>query len=278
MNAALFAKSLQTPLPAGDCLVFHWLGQHSWLIRTRSAVVGLDLYLTPAPKRLVPPLFAPEQAGWLDMILCSHEHSDHYDRPSLPALFAAAPRAHVVVPEVLLEETRALAGATAPRVHGMRGDDELQVGDIRVRAVPAAHEFLDITPEYGSRYLGFVITLDGFTLYHSGDTCNYEGLLSRLQNRPLDLALLPINGRDAERLRRGCIGNMTYQEAVDLAGLVRPNLVVPAHFGMFSNNSEDPARFVDYLRVKFPEQPWLVPCPGAAYVLEKNGRVAALEP
>ncbi len=154
MNAALFAKSLQTPLPAGDCLVFHWLGQHSWLIRTRSAVVGLDLYLTPAPKRLVPPLFAPEQAGWLDMILCSHEHSDHYDRPSLPALFAAAPRAHVVVPEVLLEETRALAGATAPRVHGMRGDDELQVGDIRVRAVPAAHEFLDITVQYSVHVAG----------------------------------------------------------------------------------------------------------------------------
>ena len=53
---------------------------------------------------------------------------------------------------------------------------------------------------------------------------------------------------DAERLAVGCVCNMTYQEAVDLAGAVDPRLTIPTHFDMFENNSEDPQLFLDYLR------------------------------
>jgi len=263
-------------VPEPDTLVFYWLGQHGWLIRTQFTVIGIDLYLTPSPRRLVPSFFAPEQADFLDFVLCSHEHSDHFDRPSLPGILSASPDATVVVPEVLLDETRRLAGAGVERVRSLRGDDQLETAGVRIRAIPAAHELLDITPEYGSRYLGFVVTVDGFTLYHSGDSCIYEGLVERLRETPLDLALVPINGRDAERLRRGCIGNMTYQEAVDLVGLLEPKLAVPAHFGMFANNSEDPARFADYLGVKFPERRFLIPCPGVAYALHRDGSVEVM--
>jgi L-ascorbate metabolism protein UlaG (beta-lactamase superfamily) len=45
---------------------------------------------------------------------------------------------------------------------------------------------------------------------------------------------------------------MTYQEAVDLAGNLRPKLVVPGHYEMFSSNSQDPALFADYLDAKYP--------------------------
>ncbi len=64
--------------------------------------------------------------------------------------------------------------------------------------------------------------------------------------------MLPINGRDAKRLSSGCIGNMTYQEAADLAGALGPRLTIPAHYDMFAENSEDPALFDNYMRVKYP--------------------------
>jgi len=45
---------------------------------------------------------------------------------------------------------------------------------------------------------------------------------------------------------------MTYQEAADLAGDLRPGLVVPTHFEMFSGNTADPQAFQAYLNVKYP--------------------------
>ena len=64
-------------------------------------------------------------------------------------------------------------------------------------------------------------------------------------------ALLPINGRDAERYRRNCIGNMTFQEAADLAGELQPELALPGHWDMFADNPGNPDAFVDYLTVKY---------------------------
>jgi len=45
---------------------------------------------------------------------------------------------------------------------------------------------------------------------------------------------------------------MTYQEAADLAGAVKPQLTIPAHFDMFAGNCEDPKLFTDYMRIKYP--------------------------
>jgi len=139
--------------------------------------------------------------------------------------------------------------------------------------VAAAHERLDADEATGLYpYLGYVIEAIGCRVYHAGDTCRYEGLETRLKElAPLDVMFLPINGRDAQRLAGGCIGNMTYQEAVDLAGEVGPRLAVAAHFEMFANNTEDPAKFVEYMNVKFPSVRPLIPEHGRRVLLGKAG-------
>ena len=68
----------------------------------------------------------------------------------------------------------------------------------------------------------------------------------------IDVQMLPINGRDARRYRQNCIGNMTWQEAADLAGETGPSMVIPGHWDMFADNSADPAEFADYLDAKYP--------------------------
>jgi L-ascorbate 6-phosphate lactonase len=135
--------------------------------------------------------------------------------------------------------------------------------------VPAAHEFLDQDPVSGRYpYLGFVVAVNGCTVYHAGDTCLYEGIHERLRRVRPDVMILPINGRDARRLAAGCIGNMTYQEAADLAGGLAPGVVIPAHYDMFATNAGDVAAFSAYVRVKYPHQRVLVPSHGERVLIQ----------
>ena len=254
----------------GQC-AFWWLGQHSFVVKLGQSVCYLDPYLTPDPARLVPPLLAPQDLTNATLVLGTHDHGDHIDRPAWPVIAAAAPQALFVVPKLLQQRIAGELKLSPHRVLGVDQDLTVKVNGLSITAIPAAHELLDQDPATGLHpYLGYIIEGNGFRLYHAGDTCLYEGMQPLLRRWPLDLAFLPINGRDARRLAANCIGNMTYQEAVDLAGAVKPGLTVPAHFEMFAMNSENPQLFVDYLKVKYPSLRALIPQHGQRVVVNRT--------
>ncbi|WP_210420272.1 MBL fold metallo-hydrolase [Aquisphaera giovannonii] len=256
---------------AGGQAAYWWLGQHGFVMKFGDAVCYVDAFLSPFPDRQVPPLMRPEEATNADLILGSHDHADHIDRDAWPAMAEASPRAKFVVPALLRERVVREVGLPDDRVLGLDVDRPVEVAGVRVLGVPAAHEFLDVDPATGLHpYLGFVFEASGLCVYHAGDTCVYEGMQSILRRWSFDAAFLPINGRDARRLAADCIGNMTYQEAVDLAGALRPRLVVPTHFEMFAMNSEDPRLFEDYLRVKYPGVVAKVPRHGERVVVDRG--------
>ena len=62
---------------------------------------------------------------------------------------------------------------------------------------------------------------------------------------------VPINGHDWKRYDEDLMGNMTYREAVDLCCYVGTDYIVPMHYDLFENNTENPAFFVDYLYRKY---------------------------
>ena len=241
--------------PAEGELAFWWLGQHSFVVKAGGRVIYLDPFLTPGPKRLIEPLLAPDEVTNATVVVGSHDHADHIDREAWPAIAAASPGAVFVVAELLRPGLARDLRLPSERLVGLDDGAVAELADVRITGIAAAHEFLDQDPSSGKfPYLGYVIEVGGCVVYHSGDTCMYEGLQSKLKRRPLDVMFLPINGRDAERLAAGCIGNMTYQEAADLAGALRPRLVIPAHYDMFAGNLGDPKAFEAYMRVKYPAQ------------------------
>jgi len=238
---------------AGEMAIW-WLGQHSFVVKTKGQVIYLDPYLTANPKRRVAPLLRPEEITHATIVTGSHDHSDHIDRPVWPALAEASPQARFVVPEMFRETLPGELGIAADRFVGLDDGASVEIDGGRITGVASAHELLDQDPQTGRHpYLGFVFEVDGCTFYHSGDTCKYDGLEHKLMSWRFDAVFLPINGRDAERLARGCIGNMTYQEAVDLAGALAPRLVIPAHWDMFAGNPGDPVAFTKYANVKYPD-------------------------
>ena len=90
---------------------------------------------------------------------------------------------------------------------------------------------------------------------------------------PVDAAILPINGRDGERYRRSCIGNMTFQEAADLTGELGLRTVIPGHWDMFADNPGDPEAFADYLDAKYPGRTQVVfPAYGSPVLLRARAQ------
>ena len=189
-----------------------------------------------------------------DFIFGSHDHIDHIDHPIWKEVNKLKPNQKFIIPEALKKSLSEEMSIPLENFIGLNDDEKYEESGLSVTAIASAHELLDKDPETGLYpYLGFIIEIDGVVIYHSGDTCKYEGLESKLKNYQIDIAFLPINGRDAVRFKRNCIGNMTYQEAVDLAGAVKPKLTVPGHYGMFAHNTEDPQLFVDFLNAKYPD-------------------------
>lgn len=248
---ALVAEITRHLVPPGAVGVW-WLGQASLVLKAGGAIVYVDPYLADSPRRLVPPAFPPEAVTNADLVLLTHDHSDHIDPTTLPALAAASPAAPLVAPRPVAARVGELVGDPARVVPAVAGE-RLDVGPVAVVPIPAAHETLDEDPALGFPALGYVLEVDGVTLYLAGDTVPFEGLLEALAPFRIDLAFLPINGRDFFRTRRGTIGNMNEREAAELAAALDVDTVVPVHYGMFANNTVPPGTFVSHLAAAHPE-------------------------
>ncbi len=229
-----------------------WLGQMGLIVKMGTTTVCIDYYATPSDDRLVPPPIPANEMDGIDVFLGTHYHLDHIDHEAWKIWAKKCPEAKFVFPKTFKDEILS-DGVKSENALGTNEGETVRVGDITIHAIAASHEFLDKDEKTGLfPYLQYIIEGNGVRIHHAGDTVRYEGMMPKLRNfGHIDLQLLPINGRDAEKYRRHCIGNMTYQEAADLAGEVEPGLVIPGHYDMFGDNSEDPEKFKDYIEVKY---------------------------
>ena len=252
-------------LPEG-ALAFWWLGQMSFIVKVGGLVLYFDPYLAERETRLVAPLLEAGQVSNADYVLCSHDHSDHLDPVATVGIAGASPQARFVCSGASASHLEAL-GIEEQRIIRLAGDQVYQDGQLAITAIPAAHEGLEHDDELGYPHLSFVVELGSVCLYMAGDTLCYDGMPARLSAYAFDMAVVPINGRDGERLGRGCIGNMTCQEAVDLVGVLHPRLAVPGHYDMFANNPGDVSLFAEYMDVKYPDVPYWIGAHGERVIL-----------
>lgn len=236
--------------PEPGSLAIWWLGQSGFVVKSRTGLMVLDPYLsehltakyanTERPHvRMTEAPFRGGDLPGVDLVLATHKHSDHMDPGTLPDLMRASPNATLIVPCSQFEHARSL-GIEHDQIIALEAGDLHAQGGFLLRAIPSAHEELDIDVDGRHLYFGYVVEVDGRRLYHSGDTIVYDDLAGWLGRDPYDVLFLPINGRDPGR---GVPGNMTAAEAVDLASVIRPRFVVPHHYDMFTFNTVPVAEF-----------------------------------
>jgi L-ascorbate metabolism protein UlaG (beta-lactamase superfamily) len=235
------------------------LGQAGFAIKTGGTIAYIDPYLSDSvagvggPSRAVPIAIAPREVTHADVLLCTHEHIDHTDVDTLVPLAAASPNAPIFVSpqaHTILRD----AGIAEDRLVLPRLGESHQIGDMRITATPAAHYDYEVDAEGHSRWMGFVVEAGGVTLYHSGDTILFPELLAALEPYRIDLALLPINGRDYFREQHQITGNLNVHEVVGLCKLLLPQVLIPTHNDMFEGNRVNPGELVAEIDRVVPRQ------------------------
>ena len=227
-----------------------WLGQAGFVVRAVGRTLLIDPYLSDslAKKyagktyphiRAMPAPLSPGQARGIDAVLCTHRHSDHMDPGTLPDVAALNPLCLFVVPKAARERALEI-GLPDERMAAMADGDRLLPFDgISIEALPSAHEERKRNEGGDDEFLGYVLRAGRAAVYHSGDCVPYPGLRERLAGLDIDVALLPINGRDERRRSNGIPGNFTFREAVELSGGAGIPSLICHHFGMFDFNTAD---------------------------------------
>ena len=237
---------------ARDRLHVWWLGQSGFLVQFAGSHLLFDPYLsdsltrkyaaTDKPHtRMTERVVDPGALSFVDVVTSSHNHTDHLDAETLGPILRANPEAKLVIPEANRAFVTQRLGIPPDAPLGLDAGQSITLGEFTVHAVPAAHEGLDRDPQGRFSYLGYVVRCGGWTLYHSGDTVLYEGMVESLRRWAIDLAFLPINGRAPERR---VAGNLDGPEAAQLAYHAGMGVVIPCHYEMFAFNTASPEQFV----------------------------------
>lgn len=180
-------------------VVIKWLAHASFQISGMGAVIYVDLeeYSKPMNKA--------------DVVLVTHSHTDHCDAAKIK--------------QVCKDDTVVIAPADCmPKIGGavktLKPDEEITVGIVKVRAVEAYNYKRFRSP--GNPYhpkglgVGYLITLEGKTIYHAGDS---DFIPEMRQLGHLDVGLLPSGGTYT----------MDNEEAALAAIAINPKVVIPMH-------------------------------------------------
>ncbi|HET6712561.1 MAG TPA: MBL fold metallo-hydrolase [Actinomycetota bacterium] len=229
-----------------------WFGQAGFAVAAGGRMTLIDPFLSPHAARRYDPSMPPSSASGVDLVLCTHEHLDHLDPAGAPAIAAASPGAVFVVPTPIVDQVTEV-GIAPDRVLGVQPGERHEVAGFTVDAVPACHGVtMDDAYGFGEelsggaiRFLGYVIDAGGVRIYHAGDTIHFEGMEASVRALEPDVALLPVNGRHAQREARGIVGNLNEREAAWLAAEVGAETLIPMHHDMFDGNLGSAAAVVE---------------------------------
>jgi L-ascorbate 6-phosphate lactonase len=258
-------RLLAAPAPASG-VELTWLGQSGYLLRAGRTSLLVDPFLSPRDERLVPPPDRAAAFAGVDAVLITHEHYDHLDPDACRSLASASPGTLFTAPRPITDQLTALE-IDAGRIAAMQPGEGAEIGEGSVAVVPACHA-VHVSDGYSLgrelsggdvRFLGYVIAIGGVSIYHAGDTVDFEGLADEVRAAGAEIALLPINGRLPEREAQDIVGNLGPEEAADLAAAAGCRAVLPAHYDMFAANLGDVGRFASYSSAAHPELAVIIP-------------------
>lgn len=230
---SLFAKRLGTlaapifpELDEGE-IGITWIGHASFLIQA----AGYSLLIDPnwakwlkVIKRVRHPGLNIHDLPTIDLVLVTHAHFDHLDRGSLRDVASDQP---IVVP---FEVGNLVHDLGFRSVHELHYWEQFEHGPLKITLTPCHHWGARVLHDTHRGFGGFVISVNGRSIFHCGDTAYFEGFKEIGQRHSIDVALLPIGAYDPPSGREV---HMNPEEAVRAFIDLGARRMVPMHYGSF---------------------------------------------
>jgi L-ascorbate metabolism protein UlaG (beta-lactamase superfamily) len=183
---------------------------------------------TMGMKRLVNPAVHLPQLPVPDLILLSHAHMDHLDRPSLRKLENLGTTVITAVgTSDLLRVKRYQA------VHELRWGESRRVGPAKVRALEVKHWGARTRIDVYRGFNGYLIEVGRYRIVFGGDTA-YTDLFRKVRlSKPVDLAIMPI-GAYNPWIHAHC----NPEQALKMANHAGAEFLLPVHHRTFKLGNE----------------------------------------
>ncbi len=145
-----------------------------------------------------------------DIILLTHSHGDHLSLPDIAKI--AKQNTVFVCPK----DERCLSALKGKNVKTVAPGDKLELGGVRVAAVPAYNLNKPYHPKSNS-WVGYVVQIGDRRFHFAGDT----DLIPEMKDIEADIAFLPVGGKYT----------MNATEAAEAAKMIKAKYFVPYHGG-----------------------------------------------
>lgn len=228
--------------------VINWLGQAGYIIKLSGKIICIDPYLSnivekfEGLKRLVPIPILPEELE-ADYLIITHDHLDHFDEDTIKNI--KKNNIIYIGPTSCINHFKRIGINDKQLKLLNRGDDILPINGIIIHGVYAKHT---------EDSIGIVIgDLDSKkSIYLTGDT-EYSTKLYEVKKYKPELLIGCINGKG---------GNMNYIQLARLAKEIGALKIIPSHYGMFKENTEDPKKLekevrgynIEYIELEYNKQ------------------------
>jgi L-ascorbate metabolism protein UlaG (beta-lactamase superfamily) len=184
-----------------------WLGHASFRINGSKSTVYID------------PWKLKTDSSPADVICITHSHFDHLSEEDV---------ALIRTPSTVIIGPADCEGNFGNAFKAIAPGGSVTVGDVTVEAVPAYNVDKDFHPKKNN-WVGFVVTVDGVRVYHTGDT----DMIPEMANVKTDVVLLPVGGTYT----------MTVKQAADAVSKINPKVAVPMHCGDIVGTLQDRETF-----------------------------------
>ncbi len=226
-----------------EAVGIHWFGQSSFALKSdQGSVLLTDPYFPrerPPEKFLRPTPPVHESDLPADVVVVTHDHSDHTCIESLERLRASLPAVPIIGPPESVEHMKR-SGFDPIGLVSMEPGATVEAAGYRIHAVLA--KLPQGSPERGIQppnclHLGFVLETSGGRVYLSGDPQNdfgdVDALVEPVAARCPDLGLLTTHPSEGEF--------PFFEGSAKIARRLALKAAIPAHYECFVKRNYDPA-------------------------------------